>query len=119
VSGECVECGAAEPEHMSQCDTGELIQLRAEVERLTSKVSDLETELVGWQDRDAEWQTATGLMRGGDPGGVEPRHLQDHIQALSRLEQAARAFAMDDVRAIPALFNELRSAVLALPPDAP
>jgi hypothetical protein len=66
------------------------LALIAEVERLTGKVYDLETELVGWQDRESEWQTATGLTRGGDPGGVEPRHLQEHIMALSRLEQAAR-----------------------------
>jgi hypothetical protein len=33
---------------------------------------------------------------------------------LERLEKAAREFVMDDVRAVPDLFNALRSAVLAL-----
>jgi hypothetical protein len=57
-----------------------------------SEAAKLASELVTWQDRDAEWKEATGLMCGGDPGGVEPRHLQEHIQALNRLEQAARAW---------------------------
>lgn len=97
-----------------------LYRAQKERDELRAKVSALETELAAWEDRDAEWKTATGLIDGhGDPDGIEPADLEKHIQSMSRLEQAARAFVMDDVRAIPDLFNALRSAVMALPPEAP
>jgi hypothetical protein len=84
-----------------------------EIERLRARVDDLETELAGCHDRETEWQTATGLTRGGDPGGVEPRHLLEHIKALSRLEQAARAWRTSQ-EAVAA--DILSDAIDALPP---
>jgi hypothetical protein len=45
---------------------------------------------VGNPYREEEWQTATGLMRGGCPGGVSPADLEQFIHAVSRLVSAAR-----------------------------
>jgi hypothetical protein len=42
------------------------------------------------KDRDDEWQTASGLMRGGCPGGVQPADLEQFIHGVSRLVAAAR-----------------------------
>lgn len=31
--------------------------------------------------RDDEWRDASGLLNGGDPGGVEPRHMTEFVNA--------------------------------------
>lgn len=97
-------------------------QARGEACRLRWRITDLEAELVGWQDTVSEWKDATGLTRGGDPGGVEPEHLRAFIQKASRLELAVRAWAAKGVGKIhesvlTAEETELLAALAALPPQ--
>lgn len=53
------------------------------------------------------WQTASGLVCGGDPGGVTPEMLGDYIGRLQRVAAAAEA--------ITAPLMALRDALAALP----
>ncbi len=54
-----------------------LAPVQAELDQSNSDCNKLHDEIV-------EWKEATGLEVGGDPGGVEPRHLVEHIQQMDK-----------------------------------
>lgn len=51
----------------------------------------------------AEWKEATGLLRGGDPGGVEPKDLRRFLAKLGAVEKAARRVVDEHTRLCRAL----------------
>lgn len=98
--------------------------------RHEKRISATEAEIVSLYYQIAEWKEATGLTRGGDPGGVTPADLRTHIQALSRVERAAwrlvKMTVHDRGRCHPSMVGEetcylcdLATAVNALPKEAP
>ncbi len=42
------------------------------------------------EDREVQWQNATGLTKGGDPSGIGPEELARYVQDAHRVEMAAR-----------------------------
>lgn len=62
--------------------------------------------------RDEQWKDASGLLAGGDPGGVTPEILREHQEMASDVVLAAKRF-MDARTDDNASFTELREKLAA------
>lgn len=68
----------------------ELVELRAEVERLKDQLQLYSRKLVDAADEIIAWKEATGLMCGGDADGVTPEILERHQTMTRTIVDAAR-----------------------------
>lgn len=59
---------------------GGVAWLIAEVDKLRERID----------EQKQEWQEATGLLNGGDPGGVTPEHLREYIGRADSLIRQCR-----------------------------
>jgi len=70
----------------------DLLGIRTTVEmmrRYEATVSQLEQRVAELEEEIGDYQDASMLMVGGDPGGVTPRHVQREIESLRRVVRSA------------------------------
>ena len=87
------------------CAACEARTLRAELAKVTAERDAL---LDAADERDAEWQEATGIICGGDPGGVTPEGLRRFTQREADANRCA----------VQSAFYEGRRSVMAPLKDA-
>lgn len=80
MSGVCFLCQRELPTHSDACQAAPLYQ----------RISDLTEESCGMEDEIDEYKDASGLMVGGDPGGVTPAILREHQGTASAVIIAAK-----------------------------
>lgn len=93
-------------------DTDLTSDLVADLLDARETISALQCEVM--EERE-EWQEATGLMCGDDPGGVTPESLRRHLHKLWELECAARVVDGGDLGGT--ALGRLRAALCALPKE--
>ncbi len=90
LSGFCAFCVPHDTESAAQAEKTE--KMTAHMKTCAKHpYAKLLAEWCRLDDEIVEWKEASGLLAGGDPGGVEPQHLRKHIQMLDDLARAAGA----------------------------
>lgn len=67
---------------------------------LNERLSSENRYIIELEDKIDEWRLASGLLSGGDPGGVEPENLKEFLSELHpfiELGKMARIWAMSDM----------------------